>query len=444
MNDEIKPQKMLQGEKEVETKTLSTLSVEGEIPCIVVHSDEKHVQGINHILNPLKKLLPTKGFKVVFLSDEIKPLDHYGKTFEQLAEECALGIVILDGLRPNVLLEFGILIGKKKPLIPLQDEKATVAVKSFCQQGCKEVNLTEKQFKELKEPTLGNFAHISDLQGLHVEIVNKDVSLDNPKYPSNVIEKSIEKLMSRIVDEYKQSLKRTGMIGPDYLQEFHEVVIKISEYYGGIREFGVDDIKNTVQEIGTLEKASDTNIPSQIYSTIASLYVSLAQKTDWKDVNKITDYYSESIAIYKRILEFETDPNLKSQTQKKIGDAYWELSQYYVDKQGKLTEAIDAYEEALKVYALERFPMDYALTQNNLGTAYSTLAGVEAKAENCRKAINAFEEALKVRTLERFPMDYAMTQNNLGIAYSTLAGVEAKAENCRKAINAFEEALKVR
>ncbi|NIN68353.1 MAG: hypothetical protein GTO63_27330, partial [Anaerolineae bacterium] len=56
------------------------------------------------------------------------------------------------------------------------------------------------------------------------------------------------------------------------------------------------------------------------------------------------------------------------------------------------------------------------------------------KAENCKRAIGAYEEALRVRTYEDFPMDYGMTQNNLGNAYRTLAEVEEKAENCSKAI----------
>jgi len=42
--------------------------------------------------------------------------------------------------------------------------------------------------------------------------------------------------------------------------------------------------------------------------------------------------------------------------------------------------AIKAYKEALRVYTPERFPMDYAMTQNNLGAAYVTLAEVENKA----------------------------------------------------------------
>jgi tetratricopeptide (TPR) repeat protein len=87
--------------------------------------------------------------------------------------------------------------------------------------------------------------------------------------------------------------------------------------------------------------------------------------------------------------------------------------------------------------------MDYAMTQNNLGNAYSTLAEVEDKASNCSKAIAAYREALKVYTLEDFPMDYATTQNNLGTAYRTLAEVEDKASNCNKAIAAYREALKV-
>ncbi|MDD2777267.1 MAG: tetratricopeptide repeat protein, partial [Methanocellales archaeon] len=76
-------------------------------------------------------------------------------------------------------------------------------------------------------------------------------------------------------------------------------------------------------------------------------------------------------------------------------------------------KAIKAYNEALKVYTLERFPMDYAMTQNNLGAAYQTLAEVEAKTENCKKAINAYEEALKVFNKEAFPEIYPLVERNL-------------------------------
>jgi len=87
--------------------------------------------------------------------------------------------------------------------------------------------------------------------------------------------------------------------------------------------------------------------------------------------------------------------------------------------------------------------MDYAMTQNNLGAAYVTLAEVEDKAENSKIAIRACEEALKVHHLEEFPMGYAKAQSTLGSAYKTLATVEDRSENCRKAEHAFQEALNV-
>ena len=60
--------------------------------------------------------------------------------------------------------------------------------------------------------------------------------------------------------------------------------------------------------------------------------------------------------------------------------------------------------------------MDYAMTQNNLGTAYGTLAEVEAKTTNCQKAIAAFEESLEIYTPEEFPELYRRVSKNLEIA----------------------------
>ncbi|OYT41998.1 MAG: hypothetical protein B6U86_01340, partial [Candidatus Altiarchaeales archaeon ex4484_43] len=93
------------------------------------------------------------------------------------------------------------------------------------------------------------------------------------------------------------------------------------------------------------------------------------------------------------------------------------------NKEENLTKAIRAYEEALKIRTVEKYPVNYATTQNNLGNAYRTLAEVRNKEENLTKAIRAYEEALKIYTVEKYPVNYATTQNNLGNAYSRLAEV---------------------
>ena len=160
---------------------------------------------------------------------------------------------------------------------------------------------------------------------------------------------------------------------------------------------------------------------------------------------KKAEYMKTAIKAFEEALKFytlERFPADYALTHNNLGAAYGTLAKVE-EKAENCKKAIKALEQALEVYTLERFPVDYAMTQNNIGAAYEMLAQVEAKADNCKMAIKACEEALRVRTLEHFPMQYAMTQNNLGIAYEILAGVEEQAHNCKKAIKAFEEALRV-
>ncbi len=166
---------------------------------------------------------------------------------------------------------------------------------------------------------------------------------------------------------------------------------------------------------------------------------------DLGDVEDKGENNREAIRAYNAVLKFytiEDYPEDYAMTQNNLGGAYTRLGEA-VNKAENCRLAIAAFEEALKVYTLDKFPMQYAATQNNLAIAYRNLGEVENKAENCRLAITAFEEALKVYTVDKFPMDYAMTQNNLAVAYNELGNVEDKAGNNKLAIAAYEETLKV-
>ena len=85
-----------------------------------------------------------------------------------------------------------------------------------------------------------------------------------------------------------------------------------------------------------------------------------------------------------------------------------------------LNEAVTAYNQALKEWTRERVPLDWAMTQNNLGNALWRLGERESGTERLEAAVAAYREALKERTRERVPLDWAMTQNNLGSALRTL------------------------
>ena len=141
--------------------------------------------------------------------------------------------------------------------------------------------------------------------------------------------------------------------------------------------------------------------------------------------------------LYGIYTDYSERENLKSNIEPLIRKAD------SLQKSGEFEEAINEYEEILKVISPKNLPVEYATTQNNLGIAYWDLAGVRDKESNLEKAINAYQEALKICTIEKYYINYAMTQNNLGLAYVDLAGVRDKESNIEKAINAYQEALKM-
>ena len=89
-------------------------------------------------------------------------------------------------------------------------------------------------------------------------------------------------------------------------------------------------------------------------------------------------------------------------------------------KNEPLEEAVGAYREALKEWTRDRVPLDWAMTQNNLGNALGRLGERESGTKRLEEAVGAYREALKEWTRDRVPLDWAMTQNNLGIALQTL------------------------
>ncbi len=126
-------------------------------------------------------------------------------------------------------------------------------------------------------------------------------------------------------------------------------------------------------------------------------------------------------------------------TQYNLGNAYF----YRIlgEKADNIEQALAAYHEALTIRTREAFPVEWATTQNNLGNAYLYRILGE-KAGNIENAIAAFNAALTVRTREAFPVNWAGAQNNLGAAYTDRILGE-KADNIEQAIAAYHAALTV-
>ena len=100
----------------------------------------------------------------------------------------------------------------------------------------------------------------------------------------------------------------------------------------------------------------------------------------------------------------------------------------------RLEEAVAAYRAALEERTRERVPLEWAMTQMNLGAALATLGERESGTARLEEAVAAYRAALEERTRDRVPLDWAMTQMNLGIALETLGERESGTARLEEAV----------
>lgn len=82
------------------------------------------------------------------------------------------------------------------------------------------------------------------------------------------------------------------------------------------------------------------------------------------------------------------------------------LRPYLWGKSDNLEAAISCFNAALKVRTIKNFPLDWAETQNNLGTAYDERI-LGKRANNLELAIRCYKDVLKIYTRSDLPFDWA-------------------------------------
>ena len=100
-------------------------------------------------------------------------------------------------------------------------------------------------------------------------------------------------------------------------------------------------------------------------------------------------------------------------------------------------------QRALKEYTRDKVPLDWAITQNNLGTALAALGMRESSTTRLEAAVDAYEEALKERTREKVPLDWARTQNNLSLTLGLVGERRHDAAAIRYAIGLFDDPIAI-
>lgn len=153
-----------------------------------------------------------------------------------------------------------------------------------------------------------------------------------------------------------------------------------------------------------------------------------------------------TIRVHEQMLQWlDEDSSLWSDLLNDIGNLYWMLSRHGLaldESLSYLEQAIAVYQQALQKTNPQTRPNNYAMIQNNLGSAYGDRARFQDPAENLERSVQAYELALRYRKLADDPARYAATQNNLGTAYWNLAQHQQPIRRLKQSIAAYFEALR--
>jgi tetratricopeptide (TPR) repeat protein len=107
----------------------------------------------------------------------------------------------------------------------------------------------------------------------------------------------------------------------------------------------------------------------------------------------------------------------------------------------RLEEAVAAFRAALEERTRERVPLQWAMTQNNLGAALSMLSGRESGTARLEEAVAAYRDALMEFTRERVPLNWAASTGSQGIALRLLAERRGDLATAEQALAQITEAF---
>ncbi len=111
----------------------------------------------NHILSTLIWIVFHNEYNMRFTPSALTSGSSQLQEIEKQISDSAFGVVCLDGLRPNVIHEWGYLRGRDKPIILLKKEGATVDVRHFVRESA----------PELLNPPLNMDVHLSNLKDIN-------------------------------------------------------------------------------------------------------------------------------------------------------------------------------------------------------------------------------------------------------------------------------------
>jgi tetratricopeptide (TPR) repeat protein len=308
--------------------------------------------------------------------------------------------------------------------------------------------LTDEQLKQVTaaavrgatEPLMDRIIDISKTLGVTTEATSTLLRIVGEQ--TNVPDERLGEVLTKVANDYKRLLAQSQVLNPTNDTARRLVTQAKAEIEGGHFEQAHDLLRQaTLSQVAAAEEARKLRQQAQVAEEAELL--GAAESTAVEGDLALTERrYAEAADLFGRAAGYVPP----SHPEDHVGYLGRQADALYrqgdeLGNNGAAVAAIESYRNILTITPRERVPLDWAMAQNNLGTALSTLGERESGTSRLEEAVEAYRAALQERTRERVPLDWAMTQNNLGTALFRLGERESGTSRLEQAVEAYRAAL---
>jgi tetratricopeptide (TPR) repeat protein len=322
---------------------LTSNSDKGKSDCFIIYSTKE--EHIDVVIDCIEMALGDL-FRVRKLPDILKSGDSQYGELQQILKKCALAIVILDGFRPNVLFEYGVIQGLLKPCIVLLEINAKVDVVNY---------FDSQKTKKIDNPEIDIDKHFSDVKDRVYVKYNKN----KPKETRETIKKEYEKLKAEINCEISKGFiaKKDDLtiVQMDTLVNDMEIILDLySREDGRINSGDLEKLEEVLNKI----KDQKVKLKPMYYFYAAIVYsklkqhdkaigiLNLATSKPEKDIDTLIlqseihldgGNLQSALAVINKALRLENKEYL------------WHQKAIILERLGKLQEASFCYEKGISL-----------------------------------------------------------------------------------------------
>ena len=190
------------------------------------------------------------------------------------------------------------------------------------------------------------------------------------------------------------------------------------------------DLGNVLWRLGERERGA-----ARLDEAVAAFRAALEEET--------REHLEAALAAYRAALEKNTRERVPLEwavTQNNLGNVLWKLGERESGT-ARLEEAVASYRASLEERTRARVPLQWAATQVNLGNALEMLGERESGTARLEEAVATYRASLEETTRDRVPLQWAATQNNIGNALAKLGQRQSGTVSLEEAVAACREAL---